>query len=517
MWHTIVGARRVAIPVTLALFLLLSVSLSGVPHSLFSTPAFASQCTLSILSGSVEVQKPGHDKSQTGTDGMTLKVGTRIKTSADSHALLTFFEGSTIKLEPNSDLEIQQVEYASEESTTIVLKQWLGRTWSRVVKMADPGSHYQIETPSATAIVRGTLFMTEVEENGFVRVATLEGLVSLIAGGEEVQLPANNQAQVETGAAPSQPVTTPSPESRLLITVTMPAVGAVTDPTRSSTGSLPSGFSFNQIVGSQSYSPSADTQLISIAEPMTGEYIISLRYLTEGIASFTIQGEAEGNLLFTYIGTWGAEKDGGWLIHFDLSVEDGQIVGSGISSVEPLGEESPEEVIEIELPIEKVAPLEVAAGDNGTSDGSAGVEALGSGISTTVVEDTHDVGEGGNGDEGTSAVKHVPEEGGQTGDDAAQGGAQDSTSGEDTSGGDTAQSSTGDKGKGSDESPPGDKGTPDDKGKGNDESPPGDKGTPDDKGKGNDGSPPGKKDDEQDKDKNKDKDKGNGNNPFDYY
>ena len=513
MWRTVLGAKRVAIPVTLALFLLLGVSLSGVSSHLFSTPALASQCTLSVLSGSVEVQKPGHDESQPGTDGMTLTVGTRIKTAPGSHALLTFFEGSTAKIEPDSDVEIQQVDFADGRTTGIVLKQWLGRTWSRVVKMADPGSQYQIETPSATAIVRGTLFLTEVEDNGLTRVSTVEGLVSVVAEGGEVQVSANEQAQVAAGAAPSQPAAIPSPKFRLLVTVTAPAVGAVTDPTGSSTGNLPSGFSFNQISGSQSSLPSTDTQLISITEPVAGEYIISLRYLVEGTASFMIQGESEGKTLFTYIGTWGAEKNSGWLIHLNLNVKDGQIVGSEISSIERLGKGSPEEVVEI--PTEKAVPTAIVAEESAPSEDLAGAGVQGSDAGIASIADTDDIGEVSGSDKGASVVKHVPEENGQTDAGGTQDGGQGSTGGEDTSGGDAAQGTPSDQGKGSGESPPGDKDTP----PGHQDSPPGDKDTPPgDHGKGNDQSPPGNGDDNQDKDKNKNKDKdtGNGNDAPDY-
>ena len=71
---------------------------------------------------------------------MTLYAGTRVKTSPDSTALLTFFDGSTLTLEPGAELEIQQLQSDDDKAVTIVLKQWMGRTWSQVVKMVDKGS-----------------------------------------------------------------------------------------------------------------------------------------------------------------------------------------------------------------------------------------------------------------------------------------------------------------------------------------------------------------------------------------
>ena len=355
LWRSYASARKFTIPITIALLLVL---VAGLGQFIFfkPTPVMASTCILSILSGSVNIQNPGKDTDQKGFDGMTLNVGTQIKTGPDSHALLTFFEGSTVKLEPNTCLEIQQVEYSDEQPTTIILRQWLGRTWSRVIKMVDSGSRYEIETPSATAIVRGTLFTTEVEETGFTTVSTTEGLVSVVAQEQEVNVPANQKTEVEIGAEPSPPVTLASAKSEIIVTIDRPAFGSISDPTGSSTGILPTGLTFNQIQGSLSSAPSEDTQVITIAEPKTGEYIVTLRYITEGIVRFHIQGKSEGEVAFTYVGNWSAVKEGGWLIHLDVDVEEGVIVRGRITLVEPLGDKMPEKIVDGELYKKDIPP-----------------------------------------------------------------------------------------------------------------------------------------------------------------
>ena len=138
---------------------------------------------------------------------MTLQAGSRVRTASDSQALLTFFNGTSVNLEPGTDLVVEQVERGGEnQPTVIVVRQWLGKTWSRVTKLADPGSHYEIQTPSAIAVVRGTMFSTEVDETGATRVQTTEGLVSVSAQGEEVYVPAGQQTSVEPGASPSEPI-----------------------------------------------------------------------------------------------------------------------------------------------------------------------------------------------------------------------------------------------------------------------------------------------------------------------
>ncbi len=204
-WQFIIGHKKAYLIVSLALLIAIGVSSFGV-HSIQPSYAFSSKCTLNIINGSVDITVPGNIETQPGINGMTLDVGDRVKTSPDSAALLTFFDGSTLTLQPNTDIEIEQLELdANQQTITIVLKQWTGNTWSHVVKMADLGSHYEIKTPSAVALVRGTQFLVEVDEIGATIVSTAEGLVSVSAQGTEIFLPVGQQTNVEPGTSPSDP------------------------------------------------------------------------------------------------------------------------------------------------------------------------------------------------------------------------------------------------------------------------------------------------------------------------
>jgi len=346
LWQAVTGVKKVVVPVAFCLLIIIVASFSA-SNFLSPSPALASGCTLSIFSGSVEVQVPEGNGKQ-GADGMTLDIGTRVRTASDASALLTFFDGSTLKLEPGTDIEIQQLKYDEEKSITIVLKQWMGRTWSRVEKMADAGSHYEIETPSACAVVRGTLFTTEVDATGATTVATTQGLVSVVAQGEEVYLPADQQTHVESGAAPAQSFASPRPTSEIIINIDAPAIGSVIDPTGASTGLIQGGLSINQISGSRSLSSPEGKQVITIPQPQSGEYTIALRYLTDGVANFNIQGMSDGDVAFEYAGNYEGLNENGWLIHIKVHVENGRVIDSQVSEVGPLGVEGPEKIVKTE-------------------------------------------------------------------------------------------------------------------------------------------------------------------------
>jgi hypothetical protein len=167
-------------------------------------------CTLSIIQGDVMVHLPDADWTN-GYDGQTLSAGVLVKTEACSKAMLTFFEGSTLYLEPATELTITKLSCGENGNTTILVKQWVGTTWSHVVKLIDAGSSYGVETPSACAMVRGTVFLVEVSPDGGTREETTEGTVAVQAQGMEVAVGRGYETSAAVGQAPQEPALAKTP------------------------------------------------------------------------------------------------------------------------------------------------------------------------------------------------------------------------------------------------------------------------------------------------------------------
>ncbi|MFC2033842.1 FecR domain-containing protein [Chloroflexota bacterium] len=360
LWQSYTPVRRATITVTV--ILLLALVANFLPFdSLKMLPTASTaitECNLGILSGSVQIREDESANWRNAINGMTLKVGTQIQTGVDSNALINFSEKSSIRLNPNTLIEIKQLEINDDD--TILLGQLTGSTWSHVSQKSEPDSHFQIETPSATAKVLGTLFMTEVDEKGFTRVATTEGMVGVIAQGKEVQIPANQETTVTTGAAPSQPVTTPEPKNEVIVTVFAPAYGSITDPAGSSTGYLPDGSLYNHINGSVSSLNANYTQVIKLSDPETGNYNIALRYSEPGSALVKIQGIHEGNTVFENKYTLAVINESKWLIQINLQIEDGSIISAELDDVEPLKNNAPENTVLTGDDKDKTPPFEKA-------------------------------------------------------------------------------------------------------------------------------------------------------------
>jgi hypothetical protein len=161
---------------------------------------------LSIDEGNVLVMKAGTNNWIEAQIGMSLEEDDIIAVGNDSLAVITFFDGTTIELAASTNIEIKDLEPANAESIkTISIKQEIGRTVSRVKKLVDTGARYQIETPSGTAVVRGTTMVIDVDPEGISKVFNEEGSVFVTAQGEEIQLPEGMQSIILPDQPPSVP------------------------------------------------------------------------------------------------------------------------------------------------------------------------------------------------------------------------------------------------------------------------------------------------------------------------
>ena len=342
-WQTFSAPKKWSVAVTAVVVIVLFASL-GQFVFFRSSPVMASTCVLQVLSGEVNISDIDSDTFEPASDGMVLEMGAQVKTDIDSHALITFNDGSTIKLEPETILEIRRLETTEEGAPLIVLSQLVGRTWSSVVDMTETDSRFEIDTPTATAVVHGTLFTTDVTEEGDTTVSTTEGLVSVTADDEEVFVAANQQTKVSKGKKPSTPQNTPEPDSQISIFITGLAAGSLVDPTGSSTGKLPDGTEFNQIPGSQSSLSGVDTQVITVTDPKNGNYKIALRYLDEGMVKVNIQGKLKGEVVLDFENSLVPENEQDYILDFNLKVSE-ESIEIGKFMVKPMRGNNPEKAV----------------------------------------------------------------------------------------------------------------------------------------------------------------------------
>lgn len=131
--------------------------LSGPSSAQAAEPTVVSTtATLSILAGTVKRVPAGSTRVRAAKDGMNLGIGDRVLTGAKATALVTFLDGSTLTIQPDSDVEVKRAD-VTEGGSHISVKINLGTVWARVVRLIDANSSFSLESNTATATVHDGL------------------------------------------------------------------------------------------------------------------------------------------------------------------------------------------------------------------------------------------------------------------------------------------------------------------------------------------------------------------------
>lgn len=191
----------------------------------FGARALGAATTVTVISGDIQVRHGVTGSFVSATDGELLTAGDTIRTGEAARALLTYFEGSTVSVEPNSELRIEDASSYTDGSTIVVMQQTFGRTWHVVTKLITGNSKYEVRTPASTASVRGTAFLVDSDAERTV-VTTTEGtVVARVPDPErpgktvDVPVPAGKTHAQKKNARPAPAATAPQPERTLTVTL----------------------------------------------------------------------------------------------------------------------------------------------------------------------------------------------------------------------------------------------------------------------------------------------------------
>jgi hypothetical protein len=191
----------------------------------FGGRALGASTTLTVISGDIQVRHGASGSFVTATDGEVLNAGDTIRTGEESRGVLTYFEGSSVSVEPNTELTIETAAAFTDGSTVVQMQQTFGRTWHVVTKLITGNSKYEVKTPASTASVRGTMFQVDSDAERTV-VTTTEGtVVDRVADPErpgqtvEIPVPAGKTHDQKKNAKPAPAATAPRPERTLTMTL----------------------------------------------------------------------------------------------------------------------------------------------------------------------------------------------------------------------------------------------------------------------------------------------------------
>jgi FecR protein len=232
--------------------------------------------TVAVLNTAVDAQKGSSDFAP-ALDGDVLSNGDFVRSSKDGRAVLTFFDGSTLSVDPASLVKVLTLDRLANGGIALLVEQTLGRSWAAVSKLKTPDSKFEIKTPTSIAAVRGTSFETNVTQSAdgtfsvTYKVDDGEILVTANAGGS-VAVGAGQQVTIATNQpAPAQAIPQP-PTPRFVMTASTGLEFSVT----ASTGAIcGNGRNKQEIFGCV-----ANGNVVALREPPAGRYAVMLTKTT---------------------------------------------------------------------------------------------------------------------------------------------------------------------------------------------------------------------------------------------
>ncbi|MCE1193448.1 MAG: FecR family protein, partial [Acidovorax sp.] len=127
-----------------------------------------------------------------------LGTGDFVRTRQAAKMALLFADDTQLRLHQNTVLQVKGVATPAQPVTTLLLN--AGRAWTQT-RRAD-GSRLNLETPAATAAIRGTDWDLSVEDDGRTVLTVLSGTVEFSNAQGQVSVSANEAAVAEVGKAP---------------------------------------------------------------------------------------------------------------------------------------------------------------------------------------------------------------------------------------------------------------------------------------------------------------------------
>lgn len=278
-------------------FVVLAITAASSVASAAQHAAVSPTATLTVLAPPVQRLSTGRQPALAEAS-MDLQEGDRVITGQGGFALVTFLDGSTVTIEPNSDVTIRQ---ANRERSTIHLVIYVGKVWARVARLMGRESSLSLESNEYAATAHDGLIGAQESSDGTFVCWTRTGRVTL-AKLRGRQLATLEPGQKATAAGLGRPRIEPFSvnASALEIVASAEALPLLQMPD----GQRLAGFvapdtEVNQVFGSlTAVRPGAEGQtvgrLVEVPAGQAGPYRLVLTGVADGPYQVTIIGRHRG-------------------------------------------------------------------------------------------------------------------------------------------------------------------------------------------------------------------------------
>jgi FecR protein len=161
---------------------------------------------LDVIQGTALWLPVGGRQEVNAASQSSLSEGDQIRTADNSEVLLSFFDGSNVRLWPNTTLRIVQTKssrYRSAE-TDVVLAQEDGHARYEVAIPATTARQFEVRTPQTSAVMREGSYKVEVQDRE-TAVTVTTGSATVYGANQAVEVLKGEWTNVPTLGVPAKP------------------------------------------------------------------------------------------------------------------------------------------------------------------------------------------------------------------------------------------------------------------------------------------------------------------------
>ena len=153
----------------------LTISLAFLLSILFSANVYAgSVAKIKRIDGTVSVLKKGAEKWRTARVNMPLSEGDAVYSREESFAEIVYSSGAILRMDEDTKILIKKVSEKKTKTETP-----LGNVWANMRKLVISKKEFELESPTATAAIRGTVFQMNTDKDSSTDVSVYEGKVAV--------------------------------------------------------------------------------------------------------------------------------------------------------------------------------------------------------------------------------------------------------------------------------------------------------------------------------------------------
>jgi hypothetical protein len=257
--------------------------------------------TLSILVGTAQHVPAGSGQPTAARDGMNLAVGDRVLTGPKSEAVLTFLDGSTLTVMPESDVMVKRASIGSSKGagSKISIQINVGKVWARVVKLLDPNAGFSLESNTAAATVHDGLIGGQQDPDGTFSCWTKAGGMEVTdRQGRTIVLIPGEKTVVKAGQTPiPQPFAVNQSAMKIAASPNVLPLVLMADKARVA-GFVAPGIEVNQVFGSFTSAGPLGVHIIEVPAGVPGPFTLVLEGTQEGPFTVEVSGLFKGGQVY---------------------------------------------------------------------------------------------------------------------------------------------------------------------------------------------------------------------------